>query len=33
MIDFKSSKSEVIEFVSSDAKDDVDEEKSDICWK
>ena len=31
MIDFKSSKSEVIEFVSSEAIDDEDDEKSDIC--
>ena len=31
MIDFKSSKSEVIEFVSSEAKDDEEDEKSDIC--
>ena len=30
IIDFKSSKSELIEFVSSEAKDDADE-KSDIC--
>ena len=30
IIDLKSSKSEVIEFVSSEAKDDADE-KSDIC--
>ena len=32
MIDLKSSKSEVIEFVSSEAKDDADE-KSDMCLK